>query len=803
MSVKAMLINSTSVKTIIALSMVSGIATIASGQEASESATVEDGTIDVITVTSTRRGETALLKTPVAVTAMNSDMIEKYSPRDLNDLTAMVPSLSAGSVSAFRSASFAMRGVSEDTIILYKESPIGVTLDDFVIPHVQTSNLEVFDIEQIEILRGPQGTLFGKNTTGGVINVRTKRPEFDGISMDMRAEVGSFGTKKGTVALNFPIVEDKLAVRFAGMYLKSDGYVKNGYSYTDAIDGSSGAGDGRRIGGDDVFSGRAKVLWKPTENITTLFQYERIRDNGQSPVVINESGADYVFSFWGYGQGSQKDPLDRGGITERGDELPFNIDDGHQVNVDGYYFNLEAELSDSLTLYSVTGYRDQKSRLVNNYTGTVGPISLFDASRDDNRRTFQHEMRLASDSDGPFNWVGGMFYQENDVNFCVTQAVGFLDFFGLEGVPPGYFNNNALVLCNSQDANALAGFFDGTYDLSDKVHVTAGVRYTNEKKTWMGRPRVSFGELDGAPDPYALNELLDASDFERFPTGVVKNEKSWNEPTYRINVAYDVSDDTMVYGGYTRGFKSGGYNDQLGTQLNPITSLAAAPTEPEKADSYEAGFRTAFDNRKGTLSLTGYHVTYSDAQRTFNVSFPGGGQETLFFNAAKMEVKGVEFEASYKLTENLTVRTAGSYMDATYKSFEADTNYDGVIDIDLSGKAVTRAPKWKVGGDVNYVVNLEPGSLIFNGRISYESEAIASYSDVDPIYDATLNAKTIVDASITYQDADDRFFARLFAKNLTDKRYRTASLSVATLWIMSSYAPPRYFGLEVGMKMNP
>lgn len=142
-------------------------------------------------------------------------------------------------------------------------------------------------------------------------------------------------------------------------------------------------------------------------------------------------------------------------------------------------------------------------------------------------------------------------------------------------------------------------------------------------------------------------------------------------------------------------------------------------------------------------------------------------------------------------------------MDAEYKSFEADTNYDGIIDIDLSGKAVTRAPKWKIGADVNYIAEIGSGTITLNARLAHESGVIASYSDVAPEFDATLNAKTILDASITYEDADDRFFARLIGKNLTDKRYRTGTQSIATLWIMSTYAPPRYLGLEVGIKLNP
>ena len=776
--------------------LASGFSQASYAQE--ENTAQNDGVVlDEIMVTATRRGDTSLMETPAAITAMDTRAIEKYSPRDLNDMAIMVPSLTAGTAAGFNVASFALRGVSETSIIVYKESPVGVTLDDFVYPSIQTSNLEMFDIEQVEILRGPQGTLFGKNTTGGVINVRTKRPIMNETSADIRFEYGSFGTYKGTAAINIPIVDDKLSLRVAGMYLKSDGYVKNGYSSA-PFGGPTVSGDGRRLGGDDVLSGRAKLLWEPTESASLLFQYEHIRDNSETPSLINEAGPGYVFHALGWGEGAQEDPLDRGGLTNR-TGLAFSMDDGAQVDVDGYYMNGEFNFSDDLTLYTVTGYRDQKSRLVNSYTGTVGDTSLFDATRDDNRQTFQHEMRLASDSDGPLNWVAGVFYQKNDVQFCVTQYVGFLDFFGL-GTPPGYFNNTPLALCNTQDASAIAGFVDGTYDVSDRLHISAGIRYTEEKKTWMGRPRMSFPEIEAGLSYTDLDELLDASDFDRFPSEVVTNSHKWTEPSYRINIAYDVNDDTMAYANYSHSFKSGGYNDQLGTQLRPITDLAAEPTRPEKADSFEVGVKSTFMDGRSTMALTAYHTTYNDAQRTFNVTFPGGAQSTLFFNAAKMRVKGFEFEASFMAADNFVLRTSASYTDADYLSFEADTNYDGIVDVDLSGQDVTRAPKWKIGADANYTVDMSSGTLDFNGQIAHESEAVASYSDVGPEFDTTQQAKTLVNASITYRDANERYHVRVVGRNLTDRRYRTGSLSVATLWIMSSYAPPRYFGVELGTK---
>lgn len=774
-------------------------------EESASSATV----LEEVVVTASRRGSSDILTTPLSITALDGEEIEKFAIRDLNDIAKSVPGLSSGTVSAFKSAQFAMRGVSETTIILYKESPVGVTLDDFVVPHIQTANLELFDIEAVEVLRGPQGTLFGKNTTGGVINVRTKRPVIGENSVDVRAQAGDFGTLKGNLALNLS-AGDTLAFRFAGTYLESDGFYENNATYgplggvapvDPAYTGLSGRGDGRDLGGDDVFSGRAKVLWEPNDRLSIVGQYEIVRDEGDTPPIVNESTAGYLFPLWGYPGDAGGDPLERAGNTLR-DDLLLRMTDGHRVDIDGFYLNAEWEMSDTYTLYVNAGTREQESRLPSSYTGTTGPQSLFDATRDDDRETSQLEVRVGSNLNGPFNFTTGAFFQEDETEFCVLQVVGFLDNFFL-GAPSEFFNTNPLILCNSQDAEAKALYFDGTFDVNDALHITAGIRYTDEEKDWAGRPRVGVGLLDGAPTLAELGSPINGADFGRYPTGVVRDSESWDELTYRLIAGYDFSNDIFGFVGYSRGFKSGGYNDQLGTQLNPITPLAARPTDPEIADSFEAGIKFSFAEGAASLALNAYHVEYTDAQRTFNVSFPSGGQETLFFNAAEMTVTGIEAEGSWVATEGLTLNYSVSWMDAEFDSFEADTNFDGVIDVDLSGQPVTRAPDLMMNADITYEHTVGPGHrLEWKLRGSYEDESIASYSDVSPAFNTSLDSKTLFDASVTFYDAKDRFFVRALGSNLTDERYRTGSLSVATLWIMSAYGAPRYYGLEVGTKLD-
>ena len=781
--------------------------TIAIAQVTTDEST---GALEEVTVTATRRGDADIMTTPISMTKLVGDEIEKFALRDLNDIAVSIPGLSAGTVSAFKSAQFAMRGVSETTIILYKESPVGVTLDEFVVPHIQTSNLEVFDIESVEVLRGPQGTLFGKNTTGGVINVRTKRPVLEENSAQVQLQYGSFDTRKANLALNFAAGET-LAFRFAGMYLNSDGYYKNNAPYgpigqtvapfnTVKHLGATGQGDGSDMGGDDVFSGRAKMLWSPNEDVNILLQYEIVRDKGDSPPVVQESTAGYVAPLWSFRPAPPgSDPLDNAGSTLRDDGKFLDIPGGHIVDIDGIYLNGDWAFNDNYTLYFNAGMREQESKLPSSYGGNTGPISLFDATRDDNRETSQVEVRVGSNLDGPFNFVAGGFYQEDDTEFCVLQYVGMVDGFFL--APPDFFNDNPRILCNKQDAEAKALYLDGTWQVNEKFDITAGIRYTDEKKAWAGRP-MRFA-LGGEPLFDALDEVLDGVDFEKYPEGVVYDEHSWNEPTYRLIFGYQFHDDLYGFFGYSRGFKSGGYNDQLGTTLDPITELAAQPTEPEIADSLEGGIKSTFADGRAQIAINAYWVEYTDAQRTFNVSFPGGGQETLFFNAAEMTVKGVELEGAWAATENLRFNYNLAYMDAKFDKFEADTDFDGEIDTDLSGQPVTRAPEWMGSVDGTYTQMAgDAGNIEYKLRVSYEDESVSSYSDVNPLFNTYLDSRTVLDASITFYDAQDRFYVRLLGSNLTDERYRTGSLSIATIWIMSAYAPPRYFGLEFGGRLN-
>ena len=793
----------------------------AQAQPAVAAPPVDSGGLADIVVTATRR-DSRLQTTPIAVSALDSSLIQQAAPRNIGDLAAFVPNFSATTITGFNAASFAIRGVGQTNIIVFFEPPVAVLVDDFVVPSVQTQLLDTFDVGQIEVLRGPQGTLFGKNTTGGAVTVRTKRPVMNQTSAEVRGMVGSFNSRKIQGAVNIPLMTDKLALRIVGGYDKDDGFYRNGACYgpvtgfaPNKFNGVSGCLDGRRIGGREVANARAKLLFEPTDRVRAMLQYEWLRDRSDSVPSVNTNDSytgsvPFLSDLLGTVRTNpnNSDPLDNAAITNRSGGL-INIKKGQRIGVDGVYLNVDFDF-DPGTLSSVSGFRSQRSRLPNSYAGAapIAPdgqsLSFFDASRDDDRKTYQQEVRFASKLEGPFQFVVGGFYQRESIDFCVSQYLGFLD-LASGPLPFGNWNDTPYILCNAQKGTSKAVFAEGTYKITPTITLTAGGRYTWEKKTWRGRQQVFVPALAGGFNPLlTIDETLDASVYD-YPAGVVTVRAKANEPTYRASIGWQATPSIFAYATYSHGFKGGGFNDQIGgfaafgTDLAAFRTAAAA-TKPETADSYEAGVKSEFFNRRLRFNATGFHVKYQDLQKQLNVPIVVNGQSnqvTLFVNAASAVVNGLEIEASAVPVRGLTLRGVLGYQDAKYKSYTAPgASYN------LGDAPLDRAPKWQWTLDANYEVPVGGHKLAVNGNVNYVGRNLFTQSIAEISGNTFLNARTLVNASITFSEADDRYYVRAIGRNLTDKRYKTAEQNVAGLWQNAQFGPPRFLALEVGLKFG-
>ncbi len=763
--------------------------------------------LEEIVVTATRRAETDVQTTPVSVTPVSGDDFDILHAQDIGEIALYVPNFSAATVTGFNAASFAMRGGAETDIIVYFDPKVGVIVDDFVIPHVQTQLLEPFDIEAVEVLRGPQGTLFGKNTTAGAVVVRTKRPDLERASIDASFSYATFDDAKTNVAVNLPISET-MAFRLAMLHQQSDGYYENGkvdnpidafgagIGDAGASDGSPVAGDGDNIGGKDVLSARAKLLWEPNDRLSLLGQFEVIQDRSDPVPVVNDTpaAAGQLATLFGFPGVADGDPIEQAGIHN---SSIVGLDDDQEVDVWGTYLNLEYALENH-TIYGVLGYREQESRLPNEYLGTPYE-SFFAASRDDDRETFQIEARVASELEGNLNYVAGVFYQTNDAEFCVLQQLGLTEFFGPPSVVPGVLDNrNPLLLCNAQDSTSWAGFVDLTIDLSDKLSLGIGARYTYEEKDYIARGGLPVSIIFPAG---GFREPLDGQDFSLADFAVEEQDDDWSEPTWRVTASYQFSNDIFGYLTVSRGFKSGGYNDQAGS--GGFDNFPLQSYDPEFADNIEVGVKSNLLDDRIRLNLTYFNVKYEDFQRSTVVSVPGTAfQETRTFNAAEVDAQGLELEFTALLAENLTLSANVGWLDTEYDSFVLDRNLDGILE-DFSGRDVVRSPEITAGVVLTYDHDLSGGgSLQYNLNYLYEDENTYYYNDdIGEEFDTILEERTILGASVTWRDAEEKYFVSFFGKNLTDDRYKTASQAVGILWTFSNYGPPRTFGVQLGVSL--
>lgn len=730
------------------------------------------GGLEDIVVTARRVSE-SLQETPVAVSAFTSAAIENKFATDIRALAGDVPNVVITNVPGFNAASIGIRGQSTGDIILTFEPAVGVVVDDFVLAHVQTQLFDLFDVERIEVLRGPQGTLFGKNTVGGVVNVITKKPERE-FGGEVRLGYSSFNTKDVKAAINIPL-SDNLFFRAAGSFQQSDGYYR--LTKNNTVDGIQGVpGRGQRWGGSKYFSGRAKLLWEPTDDTNIMLTYELLRDRGESPPSVNETPRGFLFDVVGFPgiQTTGQSPFDTGTTLCKGSATaPTCVGtlSGHRINVDGVYLRGEHAIDDVGTITVVGGWRRVRSQLPSDYTGENA--YLFVSTREDTRKQYSLEARFSSDFSDVLKFtIGGMYWgQKLDAN--ATSFLGFLRFLG---------DPTALTDPNQSTANykvdSYAVFGEAEYKVADPFSVFLGARYTKETKDFSVQPQVR-------------RSLIETGYWPRY-----SDSAKFSKPTIRAGYRWEIASGINNYFTYSQGYKSGGYNEQA------MSATSALPFREETADSFELGFKTETADRKLRVNLAAFYVKYNDLQRDAVVPFVDPitglpGQETRTTNAGKAHVKGIELEISSAPTTGLTLGAAVGWQKAKYDEFITDVNGDGVND-DASYLKLRNTPKWTASANAHYEFPpMDWGVVSVNADINYQAEYEST----------TLNApftqgqeRTLVGASIGWTDANERYRVSVYGRNLLNEVYRVSANSVAGLFNFTNYAPPRSFGIEGSVK---
>lgn len=690
---------------------------------ASDAAEAEMGFNDIV-VTATRKSRAeALQDVPVAVTAFTGAMIEQAQVKDLTDLGRMAPGARLEGNGTFpASANFFIRGVGINTTNPSDDPTVGIFVDGMYLGTNVGALTDLFDIESVEILRGPQGTLFGRNVTGGAVLVRTRRPSGD-FGFRGAVSYGRFEEVGVKAAIEGPIVPDVLNAKLAVMYKDNDGYFSNA------------ARPGDRIGATESLVIRPVVEWKATDNLTLTLIGERGRqdDNGTPTKFL----------------------IDKLSLASPPPPGKFDLSSDFPTLTETRWDQIAAEAvleTGSGVLTATASYR--RVEIDNQAEIDGSDEALFHFLTPTGLRQSQRMAELVyatSFGDTLDLTVGANIF---DQSFTYKEYRQILTTIFQAG--RGHVDHTAGGI-----------FAQADWTFVPDVTLTLGGRYTIERKHGVIS---NFNSCDAN-----FNCTIDTDD-----------KTTWKDFTPKVGLRWTPTPDVTLYGSWTRGFRSGGYNVRNSTG-------PAGPYEPENVDAYEVGMKTQFLDRRLTLNLAAYRNEFSDLQRQTLDS--QARQRTL--NAADASIMGLEGELNFMPVRGLVLGGTFAYIDAKYDSFQGlDLTGDGVPDPDLAKQLdFNRVPKWSYSLNGSYTADLND-TLKWSMRASFDHTGRRAGSDTNTFY---LNPYGLLNASVTLATIDDKYSLTLFGKNLTNKLYVSTGVDVS--FFRSVYiGPPRRWGAEFAFK---
>ncbi len=730
---------------------------------AQEGATAETNDAEdenVIVVTAQRRAED-LQDVPAAVTALTGAQLENRQITDANDLQAQIPGvvISTGTGTA-SSARIFFRGVGEDESRGAVDPAVGIYIDNVYLGRTVGSLVDLLDIEQVEVLRGPQGTLYGRNTNGGAIKFTSVRPQLGENSFSADLGYGNFDriSARGTANLS---LADSLAVRVTGLYKERDGF------HTLNPNGDFADQAGTEAGAEKVFAFRGSIYGELNENWSMLTIFDYTSDNSDpTPSSLAASSTNPAITTDVDGDIFTIEPA--AGVTCSA-ATPVNFqpigcvtDFDSEVEAFGASIQLTGEY-DNFTVSSITALRSLQDDL-----SSFISFPFFQQTEQDQ---FSQELLLSSNFDGPFNFTTGAFYYTESVN------LDYLFVFPFE---------------NDVETESFSLFTQATFDVTDALTLTGGLRWTTEDREFEGN---AGGPLAG------------------FGSGIT-GEADTDNITWTAKVDYELAEDILFYASYSTGFKSPGFSPDC---FSPVACFL--PVNEEELDSIEAGLRTQFWDDRITLNATYFFNDYQDLQ--ISGTLPTGGFTRI--NAGEARIQGVELEGRIEPIDGLVIYGNASFLDAEYRTLNfaqaglltgSTTTTPGlacgpvipaggtaafeeaIIDCAL-GLDLKNAPEFKGLIGFNYDVAVGNGEVFFGGDAAWEDDTFGLVANVP----GTKQEPGLrLDARIGYRT--DRWRVTLWGKNLTDREYFRANTFAGGSQNQVFAAPPLTFGVDVGFTFD-
>lgn len=718
----------------------------AMGPEAAPAAesTSDMGIADIV-VTAQRRSE-RLQDVPVAVTAATADRLAAVGIQSSQDLSVITPGLTIPQTSGYSQPR--LRGVGTSSNGPGVENPVATYIDGVYIASAPSSLLTLNNIQRVEVLKGPQGTLFGRNATGGLIQIVTNDPAYDtGGAVNL-----TYGNYQTIIADAYATggLGDRIAADIALRYEhQADGFGTNLYA-------------GQPVGRlDHDFAGRIKLLAEPSDatQIRLAFDYES-RDSDrdiQHLDITQQPGSPFYLGFG---------PFPLGGTYDVNQNYPFR----NKLEAGGASLQIDQDLG-SVGLKSITAYR--KSKFQFDLDLDLLPIDGFTASSIAKFEQFSQELQFSSKGGGPLKWVAGLyFFHSKDGWQPIDIGIGGLVNVDAPGVPFHVIDRNY------QKTDAVAGYAQATYEVLQATNLTIGARYNYERKT-----------VDGTETYTAFGAPAGTVPFP--DTAIVPTSITFKRFNYRIALDHKFAPDILGYVSYNTGFKSGGF---------VLAKRDALPFKPEDIKAAEAGLKTQFFNRRLRLNIAAFHYDYKNIQVQ---RFDAGSQ--LIYNGAKARIYGLDLDGEAVLARGLTINGGLSYIHDRFLSFPlADSNAarpgcptpppGGVVQCEAAGNKLPQTPtfSYNVGGD--YSLETSIGKIALNATYFHQSRAYAAPDNI-----ASQKPYGLFNASIAWTDKAGHLTAKVWGKNLGKTVYTTSQIEGFTGYDVA-YGYPRTYGITGGFK---
>ena len=704
--------------------------------------------LDVIIVTAQRKSED-LQKVPAAVSAFGSETLYENQIETIGDLQSYVPNLSLH-VGDAANAVIYLRGIGQIDSISFNDPGVGVYVDDVYMGRAQGSFLEVMDPERIEVLRGPQGTLYGRNTIGGAVKFVSARPtqDFEGY---IDGTYGNYDRRDIKASLSGPLVKDVLAAKIAFADERRDGYTHNLFDGKDDFD-------------KDLTAVRTSVLFTPDNKWSFYLTGDYSKNSPDRSRTPHKETP--IFSV-----------VSNSFIPPTND--PFVVDVNfntlERLRTQGVALTSEYA-ADSFTVKSITSYREMDFRTKIDLDGTTD--SSFGIYDFEDQAQFSQELQLLLNG-ARYSLVSGLYYfRETDSTLGGAIAPDFFVFLPGGIAFPFPFISGGL---RDQTNKSYAAYSQLDYDLMNRLSVTLGARITRESKN-----------VTSAGEQFAGLGISTPEQIEAvFGTGVgfgrtsFTAKKHWSSFSPKFSLNYQINDAVLTYISASRGFKSGGFNGRLTDRAQPF--------DPEHLWSYETGLKSQFADGKARLNLAAFYNDYTNFQLSRFSADPNTGQFlSIFDNAGKATIYGAEAEFSVALGNALTFNANGGYLHSKYNKLLGD------FDVDVSAqRKLVNAPKWTSRGGFTYKARLDnAGDLSFSGAVSYRSRSFLTVSS-SPIL--SQKGYALLEGALQYDSPDGHWSAVLSGKNLTDKAFKEHGfdLSASPGVQLAYYGTPRTYSLSL------